>query len=65
MIQGMVVHAIQGFDFNRSGPHLQIGRINLNLVFECADGYMILFPIGAALARLVGVSKRGRRRRNG
>jgi crotonobetainyl-CoA:carnitine CoA-transferase CaiB-like acyl-CoA transferase len=54
MLQGMVAHAIQGYDFNRRGSDLQLGPITLKLVYECSDGYVVLFPIGEALARLVG-----------
>ena len=54
MLQGMVAHAVQGFDFNRAGSNIQLGPISLRLVYECADGYVVLFPIGAALAKLVG-----------
>ena len=53
MLQGMVAHAIQGFDFNRRGSDIQLGAITMKLVYECADGYVVLFPIGAALAKLV------------
>ena len=53
MLQGMVAHAVQGSDFNRAGSNLQLGNITLRLVYQCADGYVVLFPIGAALAKLV------------
>ena len=53
MLQGMVAHAVQGSDFNRAGNNLQLGNITLRLVYQCADGYVVLFPIGAALAKLV------------
>ena len=54
MLQGMVAHGIQGFDFNRRGSDIQLGPLTLRLVYACADGYVVLFPIGAALASLVG-----------
>ncbi len=54
MLQGMVSHAIQGFDYNRAGPNIQLGPITMRIVYECADGYVVLFPIGATLAKLVG-----------
>ena len=53
MLQGMVAHAIQGFDFNRAGNNIQLGHMTLQLVHECADGYVVIFPIGGALAKLV------------
>ena len=60
MLQGMVAHAIQGFDFNRAGNNIQLGQITLPLVHECADGYVVIFPIGGALAKLSnGASKEG------
>ena len=54
MLQGMVAHAIRGSDFNRAGSNIQLGTITVQLVYQCADGYVVLFPIGAALAKLVG-----------
>ena len=53
MLQGMVAHAVQGSDVNRAGNNLQLGNITLRLVYQCADGYVVLFPIGAALTKLV------------
>ncbi|MCH8107745.1 MAG: CoA transferase [Chloroflexi bacterium] len=53
MLQGMVAHAIQGFDFNRGGSTIQLGSVTVRLVHECADGYVVIFPIGGALAKLV------------
>ena len=53
MLSAMVAHAIQGFDFNRAGPAVPHGPVTLRLVYECADGYVVLFPIGGALAALI------------
>ena len=53
MLQGMVAHAIQGFDFNRAGNNIQMGTLTVQLVHECADGHVVIFPIGGALAKLV------------
>ena len=53
MLNAMVAHAIQGFDYNRAGPVLQQGRVALRLVYECSDGYVVLVPIGGMLATLI------------
>ena len=53
MLQGMVAHAVQGRDFNRGGSIIQLGTINVQLVHECADGHVVVFPIGGALAKMV------------
>jgi len=53
MMQGMVAHSVQGADFNRLGNNIQLGTVTLRLVHECADGYVVIFPIGGALAKLV------------
>ena len=53
MLNAMVAQAIQGFDFKRAGPALQSGAVSLRLVYECADGYVVLFPIGGALSALL------------
>jgi crotonobetainyl-CoA:carnitine CoA-transferase CaiB-like acyl-CoA transferase len=53
MMNGMVAHAIQGADFNRAGSALQLGVITLPLVYECADGHVVLVPNGATMAKMV------------
>ena len=53
MLQGMVAHSVQGRDFNRGGNTLQLGAVTIRLVHECADGYVVVFPIGGALAKMV------------
>ena len=47
MLNAGVAHAIQGADYERAGSHLQIGRVGLELVHRCRDGYV------AALRRAV------------
>ncbi len=53
MLQAMVAHSVQGRDFNRRGNNVQLGTVDLRLVHECADGYVVIFPIGGALTKLV------------
>jgi benzylsuccinate CoA-transferase BbsE subunit len=53
MLHARVAHAIQGADFNRGGSALQLGTMSLPLVYECADGYVVLLPNGAALVKMV------------
>ena len=53
MLHGMVAHAIQGFDFNRGGSNLQLGIVTIPLVYECADGYVVLITTGATLSKMV------------
>ena len=53
MLNGMVAYAIQGFDFNRSGPASQSRGFQLQVVYECADGYVALMPIGGTLTTLI------------
>ncbi len=53
MLHARVAHAIQGSDFNRGGSALQLGTMSLPLVYECADGYVVLLPNGAALVKVI------------
>ena len=53
MLQGMVAHAIQGFDFNRRGATLQSMAIKVPLVYQCADGYVLAVINGATLSKMV------------
>ena len=53
MLQGISAHAIQGFDYNRAGSMLQLGQANIPIVFDCADGYIVLVPTGPTLAVIV------------
>ena len=53
MLNGMAAYAIQGFDFNRSGPYSQTRGMPLQMVYECADGYVTFMPDGRTLETLV------------
>ncbi len=53
MLHGMAAHAIQGYDFNRGGSDVQLGAVTLPLVYQCADGHVVLSPLGATLSKMV------------
>ncbi|MCI0800095.1 MAG: CoA transferase, partial [Chloroflexi bacterium] len=53
MLHGMAAHAIQGYDFNRGGSDIQLGTMTLPLVYQCADGYVVISPLGATLSKMV------------
>ena len=53
MLHARVAHAVQGFDFNRSGSSLQMGNLTMPLVYECADGYMVVATTGSAMVKMV------------
>ena len=53
MLHARVAHAVQGFDFNRSGSNLQMGAATIPLVYECADGYMVVGTMGSTLVKMV------------
>ena len=53
MLYARVAHAVQGFDFNRGGSVLQLGPFNMPIVYECADGYIVVAPLGSTLVKLV------------
>ena len=53
MLQGISAHAIQGRDYQRAGSLLQLGQANLPVVFDCADGYIVLIPSGPTLVVMV------------
>jgi formyl-CoA transferase len=53
MLQGISAHAIQGRDYQRAGSLLQLGQANLPVVFDCADGYIVLIPSGPTLVVIV------------
>ncbi len=53
LLNAMDTEAIQGHDFQRYGSTLQLGGINLPLVYECADGYVVVLATGAVMARLL------------
>ncbi len=52
-LQAISAHGIQGFDFQRAGTTVQLGQISFQMVYDCADGYVVLFPIGRALAKFI------------
>jgi crotonobetainyl-CoA:carnitine CoA-transferase CaiB-like acyl-CoA transferase len=54
MLNGMEAAAIQGHDFERNGSMLQLGRVDLPLVFACRDGYVVMLPNGTQTSRMVG-----------
>ena len=53
MLQGVSAHAIQGHDYKRAGSLLQLGQVTFPVVFDCADGYIVLIPSGPTLAVMV------------
>jgi crotonobetainyl-CoA:carnitine CoA-transferase CaiB-like acyl-CoA transferase len=53
MLNGMGAAAVQGHDFERQGSILQLGRIALPLVFECADGHVVIVPNGELFVSLL------------
>jgi len=53
MLQGISAHAIQGYDYQRAGSLLQLGQADIPVVFDCADGYIVLIPSGPTLAVMV------------
>ena len=53
MLQGISAHAIQGHDYTRAGSLLQLGHVDIPVVFDCADGYIVLIPSGPTLAVMV------------
>jgi len=53
MLHARLAHAIQGSDMERAGSVLQAGAIELPLVHECADGYVVLIPTGATMTGMV------------
>lgn len=53
MLHGMAAHAIQGYDINRGGSDLQLGSMNVPVVFECADGYVVMVNVGSTMVKFV------------
>jgi len=53
MLHARLAHAVQGFDFQRGGSILQLVSLTIPLVYECADGYIVMFPSGAAMSKMV------------
>ena len=53
MLHARVAHATQGFDFNRGGSNLQLGSLTVPVVYQCADGYVVMIPSGATMTKMV------------
>ncbi|PKB64369.1 MAG: hypothetical protein BZY80_02940 [SAR202 cluster bacterium Io17-Chloro-G2] len=53
MLHGMSAHQIQGYDFNRGGSDVQLGTMTLPIVYDCADGHVVLITSGAVLTKMV------------
>jgi crotonobetainyl-CoA:carnitine CoA-transferase CaiB-like acyl-CoA transferase len=53
LLNAMTASAIQGFDFKRRGPLLQLGGVTLPLVYECKDGHVICITSGAMMRVIV------------
>ena len=53
MLNAMGAAAIQGHDFERQGSLLQLGPISYPLVFECADGHVVIIPNGELFSVLL------------
>ena len=53
-LNAMIASAIQGKNIERAGTLLQLGVTDLPLVYETADGQVVLVPTGATMAGLVG-----------
>lgn len=53
-LQAMIAHAIQGRDIERAGTLLQLGpTLNLKIVYDCADGLVVLLANGSTMPTLV------------
>ncbi len=52
MLNAMDAHAIQGFDFERGGSSIANGKLQMNIVYETADGWAVVVPTSAVLAPL-------------
>ncbi len=53
MLNAMEAAAIQGHDFERQGSILQLGRMTIPLVFECADGHVVIIANGELVNSLM------------
>ena len=53
MLHARIAHPIQGSDFNRGGSILQLGTLSVPIVYECADGYLVMLPSGATMTKMV------------
>ncbi|MBI2764287.1 MAG: CoA transferase [Chloroflexi bacterium] len=52
-LNAMIAHAVTGKDIERAGTLLQLGIVNLPLVFPAKDGEVVLAPTGGTMAGLV------------
>ncbi len=52
-IQAMTAHAVQGENIQRAGTLLQLGHVDFPLVFDAADGEVVLVPTGATITPMV------------
>lgn len=52
-LNAMIAHAIQGKDIERNGTLLQLATLTTPLVFQCADGEVVLISTTATLNRLI------------
>ena len=53
MFHGMSASSIQGYDFNRGGSDVQLGTMTIPIVFECADGHVVMITNGSVLTKMV------------
>ncbi|PKB83277.1 MAG: hypothetical protein BZY88_02170 [SAR202 cluster bacterium Io17-Chloro-G9] len=53
MLQGMAAHAIQGFDFKRRGATRPAGSSTVPLLYECADGYIMVTTLATTMPKMV------------
>ncbi len=52
-LNAAAAYAIQGHDFNRSGPFSQTRGVTLQIVYDCADGYVTFMPDAKTLETVV------------
>ncbi|PKB73749.1 MAG: hypothetical protein BZY75_00175 [SAR202 cluster bacterium Io17-Chloro-G7] len=53
MLHARIAHQIQGSNFNRGGSVLQLGSLSVPIVYECADGHLVMLPSGATMTKMV------------
>ncbi|MHC4504657.1 MAG: CaiB/BaiF CoA transferase family protein [Planctomycetota bacterium] len=52
-LNAMVAAGIQGADFERRGSVLQVGDMTVETISECADGHVVLVPVGGTAVVVV------------
>jgi len=52
-LNAMIAHSIQGADIERNGSQLQLGTITLPVVYQCADGEVVLLANAASMPKVV------------